>query len=153
MVPGEYAILYSGFQPPRSDQPHSIAIDGPYCAIFPTLADAEAHATQQAELYPALLCRIYDHHGLGRQSISEIRGNRYKGESEISAQFRRWCGSFLLFGGLALTILDWRSDFGLLWPATVGTRMIPFGLVLLVTELVIVIEARRKGRRTGPQVP
>jgi hypothetical protein len=39
-------------------------------------------------------------------------------------------------------------DLSLSWPATIGVRMFPVGLVLLVTELVIVITARRT-RRDG----
>jgi hypothetical protein len=50
----------------------------------------------------------------------------------------------LFLGGMVLFTVDWRVDFGLLWPAMVATRMVPIGLLLLVTELVIFIEARRK---------
>jgi hypothetical protein len=50
----------------------------------------------------------------------------------------------LFLGGMVLFTVDWRADFGLLWPAMVATRMVPIGLLLLVTELVIFIEARRK---------
>jgi hypothetical protein len=53
----------------------------------------------------------------------------------------------LFFGGLGLMALDWSGDFKLLWPSTVGVRMIPAGLILLIIELVIVIEARRKKLR------
>ena len=95
-------------------------------------------------LLPTLRCRIYNHEGLGREPVREIRGAEYKGESEISARFRRWAGSVLFFGGLGLTILDWSTDFDLGWPAMIGTRMLPVGLILLVIELALVIEARRK---------
>jgi hypothetical protein len=85
--------------------------------------------------------------GLGRQPIREIHGTEYKGQEEISPRFRRWWGYSLFFGEMVLLVVDWRADFGLLWPAMFATRMMPIGLLLLLIELVIYIEARRKKRR------
>jgi hypothetical protein len=146
MTSGEYAVLYSGTQSVPSDHRDGTPAGGPSCTVFSTLAEAEEHANQQVALIPSLRCRIYDHQGLAVQPVREIRGSQYKGESEISPRFRRWAGSILFFGGLALVILDWSTDFNLSWPATIGVRMFPVGLVLLVTELVIVITARRAHR-------
>jgi hypothetical protein len=146
MASTEYAVLYSGIQPAPSRHRDGPPVSGPYCTVFSTLAEAEEHAAQQVALIPTLRCRIYDHQGLAVQPIREIRGNQYKGDSEISARFRRWAGSILFFGGLALVVVDWSSDFSLSWPATIGVRMFPVGVVLLVTELVIVITARRAHR-------
>jgi hypothetical protein len=146
MTSSEYAALYSGILPVPSDHQDGTPISGPYCTVFSTLAEAEEYATRQVALIPTLRCRIYDHRGLAVQPVREIRGSQYKGESEISARFRRWAGSILFFGGLALIVLDWSTDFNLSWPATIGVRMFPVGLVLLVTELVIVITARRAHR-------
>src|SRR5580704_16347550 len=134
MQPGEYAILYSSLRL-ASDAENSAAIREPFCSVFSTLTDAEEYAAQQVALLPTLRCRIYDHHGLGRQPIREIRGIGYKGEAEISPRFRRWLGYGLFFGGVMLFAVDWRADFGLLWPAMFATRMMPIGLLLLVTEL------------------
>jgi hypothetical protein len=145
MTTTEYAVLYSG-QPVPSPHPDGTPATAPTCTVFSTLAEAEEHAAQQVALTPSLRCRIYDHQGLAVQPIREIRGSQHKGESEISARFRRWAGSILFFGGLALVILDWSTDFNLSWPATIGVRMFPVGLVLLVTELVIVITAKRSHR-------
>lgn len=145
MTSAEYAVLYSG-QPIPSHHPGGTPATAPTCTVFSSLAEAEEHAVQQVALIPTLRCRIYDHQGLAVQPIREIRGSQYKGESEISARFRRWAGSILLFGGLALVVFDWSTDFNLSWPATIGVRMFPVGLVLLVTELVIVITARRAHR-------
>lgn len=146
MTSTEYAVLYSSIQPLPSDHRDGTPTSGPYCTVFSTLAEAEEYASQQVALIPTLRCRIYDHQGLAVQPVHEIRGNQYKGESEISARFRRWAGSILFFGGLALIVLDWSTDFKLSWPATIGMRMFPVGLVLLVTEIVIVITARRSHR-------
>ncbi len=148
MPPTEYAVLYSGIQPASSDQYNATQISGHVCTVFSSLAEAEKYAAQQVALIPTLRCRIYDHQGLAVQPIREIRGSQHKGDSEITARFRRWTGSILFFGGLGLVALDWSANFSLSWPATIGVRMFPVGLVLLVTELVIVITARRS-HRTG----
>jgi hypothetical protein len=50
----------------------------------------------------------------------------------------------LFFGGLALIAIDWTHDFTLTWPATIGTRLFIPGLILLVTEVALVLLARRK---------
>jgi hypothetical protein len=149
MTPTEYAVLYSAVPPRSSDHQNGTPADGPYCTVFNTLAEAEEHATQQVALIPTLRCRIYDHQGLAVQPVREIRGSQHKGESEITARFRRWAGSILFLGGLALIIFDWSADFKLSWPATIGMRMFPVGLILLVTELVIVITARRARRNSA----
>lgn len=146
MTPTEYAVLYSGSQPLSANPHDGKPTSGPYCTVFSTLTEAEDYATQQTALIPTLRCRIYDHRGLAIQPTREIRGSQHKGDSEITARFRRWAGSLLFFGGLALVILDWSTDFKLSWPATIGIRLFPAGLVLLITELVIVITARRAHR-------
>jgi hypothetical protein len=144
MAPGEYAVLYSSTDLAPPGEQKSVPMGGPFCTVFGSLSEADEHAREQVRLLPTLRCRIYNHEGLGREPVLEIRGAEYKGESEISARFRRWGGSVLFFGGLGLTILDWSTDFSLSWPAMIGTRMLPVGLILLVIELAIVIEARRK---------
>ena len=50
----------------------------------------------------------------------------------------------MFFGGLALVIVDWSSYFKLTWPATIGVRMLIPGLILLVTELALMLHAKRK---------
>jgi hypothetical protein len=147
MAAGEYAVLYSSNPPGLSSHLDGVSNAGPFCTVFSTLDEAVNHATHQVALFPTLRCRIYDQQGLGREPLREIRGSEHKGESEISARFRRWAGSVLFIGGVALILLDWSQDFGLSWPAMVGTRMMPVGLILLVTEGVIVFDARRKQRR------
>jgi hypothetical protein len=136
MKPGEYAVHYSSFQGPGAVSP--------YCTVFGSLAEAEAHAASETSRRPELRCRVYDHEGLGRQPLREFKGSGYKEEAGIGLRFRRWGRSVLFFGGLILTIIDWRSDFELSWPAMVGTRLLAPGLVLLVTEAVIVITAKHR---------
>jgi hypothetical protein len=136
MAAGEYAVHYSSF----------IGAPGtaPSCTIFGSLEEAEAHAREQIAQRPDLRCRIYDHEGFVGPPIREFSGSSYKGESGISARFRRWVGSVLFLGGLILMIVDWTHDFTLTWPATIGTRLLIPGVILLVTEAVFVLHARRK---------
>jgi hypothetical protein len=78
MKPGEYAILYSGLQPAPPDHQDNISKGSLFCTVFSSLAEAEAYAAQQVSLLPAVRCRIYDHHGLGREAIREISGSQYR---------------------------------------------------------------------------
>ncbi|RSL17918.1 hypothetical protein EDE15_3470 [Edaphobacter aggregans] len=149
MAPGEYAVLYSGTQPRVVGREDESGGGVPACTVFGSLAEAKAHAAAKVAEDPALRCRIYDQHGLAGQPVREIRGTQYKGESEISARFRRWGGSILLVAGIMLWVLDEHFDLKMGWPAAVAARIAPLGLILLVTELVIVVEARRQRGRSG----
>jgi hypothetical protein len=51
-------------------------------------------------------------------------------------------GSVLFFGGVTLIVVDWCHDFRLSWPAMVGTRMLIFGMILLVTEGLVLLHGR-----------
>jgi hypothetical protein len=146
MAPGEYAVFYSSYEL----SPESVS-GAPYCTVFATLAEAEAYANKEVERSKMLRCRIYGAGGLGGDPVREVRGTAHRGECEISAGFRRWCGSILFFGGLGLIVFDWSSDFRLTWPATVGARAFPVGLILLLTEAIILYVNRRKTNRG--QVP
>jgi hypothetical protein len=149
MTPGECATIYSSLL--VGADPNRPLETEPFCIVFSSLAEAEADAHHQVALLPTLCCRIYDHQGFSQQPMREICGAQYKGEAALSPRFRRGWGSGLLVGGIALTIVDWRADFGLLWPAMFGMRMIPAGLFLLVTDLVLALEARRKQSRLAPR--
>jgi hypothetical protein len=137
MLPGEHAVHYSSFD-------SSALVTGPTCTILGSLADAEEYAKAQVVLKPGLRCRIYDDRGFVGAPILEVRGEQYKGESEISPRFRRWVGSLLFFGGLALVIVDWSVDFKLTWPATIGMRVLIPGLILLATEVILILNAKHK---------
>lgn len=137
MSPGEYAVHYSSFD-------RDARGTGPSCTILGSLEDAEEYAKAKVFLNPKLRCRIYDHRGFVGPPILEVSGQQYKRESAISPRFRRWFGSLLFFGGLALVIVDWSVDFRLIWPATIGVRMLIPGLILLVTEVALVLHAERK---------
>jgi hypothetical protein len=144
MVAGEYAVLYSAY----SSEMVQTEGRGPFCTVFGDLAAAKAHANSMCAASPELRCRIYDEHGLGNQAVAEVCGARHRAGSELSAGFRCWCGSILFLCGLGLIALDWSTGFRLSWPATLGVRALPVGLILLLTETVIVWESRRRAART-----
>jgi hypothetical protein len=141
MMAGEYAVHYSNFE--------SCPEPSPCCTIFDSLPEAETYAKEQVTKRPDLRCRIYDHQGFVGKPIREFKGRSYKGDSDLSPRFRRWVGSTLFFGGLILTIVDWQADFRFVWPAMIGTRMLIPGLLLLITEAVIVFYAKRNMPRDG----
>lgn len=144
MSPGEYAVHYS-FQPVEEGTPANTKT--PTCTVFSTLPEAEAHATAQVAQHPAMRCRIYTHEGLGYPPVREIVGPDFRDNSGLSASFRRWTGSILFFGSILLLLLDWYYDFNLGWPMVISIRAFPTGLILLLTELVILYAARRQAAR------
>jgi hypothetical protein len=135
----EYAVHYSSFE--------ETVASGPYCTILGSLNEAEAFATAEVARRPALRCTIYDHHGLIGAPLRDIRGSKFKAESEISPRFRRWGGSVLFLGGLILIMVDWLHDFRFSWPAMIGVRMLILGSILLVTEAMVVLHKRLDRRR------
>jgi hypothetical protein len=145
MRPGEYAVHASTLDGAKAGAPH--------CTIFGSLAEAEAYAEEQLTTKPDLQYSIYDHHGFAKQPIRELRGRNYKAPSEISPRVRRWLGSGLLGGGLLLILFDWINDFSLSWPAMIGVRMLLPGIVLLLTEAVIVLQASRAAAHGNKRDP
>jgi hypothetical protein len=141
MTPGEYAVHYSSFEGPSNV--------APYCTVFGDLKEAEEYAREQVARRPEIRCAIYDHQGMIGAPLRDIRGSEFKGDSDLSPRFRRWGGLVLFFGGLVLVIIDWRVDFRLTWPATVGSRMLIPGLILLLTDVVFVVNARLARRRAA----
>ena len=140
MASGEYAVHYSSFEKDTAQ---------PYCTVFPDLTSAEAHAQQQVQQRPSLRCRIYDHQGFVGAPIREIRGTQFKGEHDLTPRIRRWLGSIFFFGGLILIGFDWSTDFRLSWPGLIGSRLIIPGLLLLFTEAMIALYAKRASRDTA----
>ena len=140
MIPGEFAVHYSSF--PAKDY------DGLYCTVFGSLDEALAHAREQAELRPGLRCTIYDHEGFVGAPLGDIRGKEFKDKGAISQRFRRWAGGVLFIAGSILMIVDWRTDFELLWPGMFGSRIIIPGFALLVMDAIITIHQKMHARRT-----
>lgn len=135
MVAGEYAVHFSQ---------SAGDVDSRTCAVLPSLRDAESFAHEQVLLHPTLLCRVFDHHGFVGAPAAEIAGKGYKGHNDITPRFRRWVGSLLFFGGSILFITDWVANFRFDWPSVLGSRLIIPGLILLVTEALVMLHNRRK---------
>jgi hypothetical protein len=53
----------------------------------------------------------------------------------------------MLRGGVGLTILDWSTDFRLSWAAMVGIRLLIPGVLLVVTEAVMMLHGRQRRER------
>jgi hypothetical protein len=138
MTAGEYAVHYSNLEESDGTQP--------YCTVFGTLDDAETYAQQQVKARPSLRCTIYDHRGLIGAPVRDIRGDGFKDEDALLPRLRRWMGSVLFFGGLILIVVDWSTGFRLDWPSIIGNRIAPIGLILLFTEAMIALHARRERR-------
>ena len=145
MTPGEFAVLFSGEQPPLASESGNPFV--PSCVVFPSLAEAEAYARAQIEGYPKLRCSIYDHHGLGQEPLTEIAGQEGRDRNEITAGFRRWVGGSLLLIGVILGAAEWASDFRLSWAGMVGSRIGPAGAILVLTEIGVVLSANQRARR------
>jgi hypothetical protein len=139
MIAGEYAIHYSSFE-----ELQGIA---PYCTVFGNFSDAEAYAQQQVNARPSLRCMIYDHQGLVGPPLLDIRGSSYKDDGDLLPRVRRWMGSVLFFGGLILIIVDWSAGFRFDWPSIIGNRILIVGLVLLFTEAMVTLHAKRERSR------
>ena len=150
MVPGEYAVHYSGFE-------ESSAVP-PYCIVFGNFDEAEAYGQQQVTARPALRCTIYDHQGFIGPALRDIRGSTFNDNSGLSPRVRRWFGFALFFPGLLLIAIDWSTGFRLDWPSIVGNRILVLGLVLLITEALICAQCEARApshrqRKTTPPAP
>lgn len=137
MATGEYAVHYSSF-------PAHYA-GSPYCDVFPALTEAEAHASEYALRHADVRCRVYDAHGMVGAPLFEVAGKSYKGESNLST-FRRWVGGVLFVVGSILFSIDVVQDYRLLWPSTIGSRMLIPGALLLLTEGLVVLTARHNAK-------
>lgn len=141
MVPGEYAVHYSSFR--------DGGYGGLYCTVLGSLEDAVNYARKQVKERPDLRCTIYDHEGFVGAPLKDLRGCEFKDKDALSPRVRRWAGSILFLGGLILTVIDWRADFELQWPAMIGTRIIVAGFGLLLIEAIVVLSARRDRKKAG----
>lgn len=143
MVPGEFAVHFSGAHP------------GPpgTCAVLTSLVEAEAYATEQVGVHPGLGCRIYDHHGMVGAPLRKIQGPEYKDNTGLSAPVRRWLGLGLLLLGFALFAVDWRSGFTRMWPSTIGLPLLLPGAVLVFMEALVVLTAKRRAKAAGTTAP
>jgi hypothetical protein len=135
MSPGEHAVHYSSFA--SDDQ-------APYCTVFENLDAAFAYAQHEVQAQPELSCKIYDNRGFGFLPTCEVHGSKYIDKNAITPGFRRWAGSILFFGGLALLVVEFCSGFSLLWPGVFGGHMIFPGVMFLGTEFYLLMTKSKK---------
>jgi hypothetical protein len=141
MVPGEFAVHYSSF--PVKDY------EGLCWTVSGSLDEAVAHAREKVDQRPALRCTIYDHEGFVGAPFGDIRGKEFKDKGSISPRFRRWAGSVLFIAGMTLMIVDWRTDFELMWPGMFGSRIVIPGFAILEMDAITTIHQRKRARETA----
>ena len=136
MQPGEYAVMVADARtgsPVGLDGSPVLDVNAAEVFVFANVGDAEAWGRAQVHRIPELRCRIYDHHGLADQPL-EIKDPRYQKHDGFSRKTSLRIGLGLVGTGVTLCVAEWISDFHLSWAAMVGTRLLPVGLLLLVTD-------------------
>ena len=98
--------------------------------------------------YTDLRCRVYDAHGNVGAPVFEIAGKDFKGETDLS-RFRRWVGGICFIVGSILTLIDVSQNYRLMWPSTIGTRMLVPGAILLVPEGLVMLTARHNAKKSA----
>ena len=150
MQPGEFAVQLSHA---RSGSPLDAEgipvrdVNAAPCLIFSNLHDAEAWSRARVQANPELRCRVYDHHGMGGPPPRLFADERYVKHDGFSRSTSLRIGFALVGTGAALCTAEWISDFHLSWAAMVGTRLLPIGLLLLVTEGALRLNDWDRGRR------
>lgn len=147
--PGEYAVMLADVRtgsPCLQDGLQVMDVNAAPVYLFGDFASAEAWSKAKVSSLPELRCRIYDSHGMASQPV-EIRDPRYARTDGFSRKTSTRIGVGLLAVGTALCVAEWVSDFHLSWAAMVGTRLLPAGLLLLVTEAGLRLNDWDKRRR------
>ncbi|WP_263417496.1 hypothetical protein [Terriglobus albidus] len=144
MAEGEFAVLFSGDRPETVEG--EATPEGPFCVVAADMADAERYAREVVVLYPTMITRVYDRRGMVGAPLFEAHGAKAN-HSEISARFRRWAGGSLFGVGAALGLAEIISGFTINWAGMLAARLLPVGVVLLLTEAAIVVGARREQKR------
>jgi hypothetical protein len=144
MAEAEFAVLFSG------DRPETVegepAPDVPFCVVASDMAGAERFAREAVVQHPTMIARVYDRRGMVGAPLFEAAGAKAN-RSEISAKFRRWAGGGLFGVGAALGLAEIISGFTINWAGMLAARLLPVGVVLLLTEAAIVVGARREEKR------
>ena len=78
-----------------------------------------------------------------------MRGKDFKDKGSMSPRFCRWAGWILFSAGSILMIIDWRTDFALMWPGMFGSRIIIPGFALLVMDMLITIHQGKENSWPG----
>lgn len=144
MAESEFAVLFTGDRPFEVEGVETP--DAPFCVVAESRDDAEAFARAQVVEYPQMIARIYDRRGMVGAPLAEFAGAKAN-RSEISAKFRRWAGGGLFGAGVLLGAAELISGMRINWAGMLAARLVPVGVVLLLTEFGIVMGARREQKR------
>lgn len=134
MVPGEFAVHFSYRRSP--------ATTTPTCVVFASLSEAEAFAAEEISKHPDLRCRIYDHQGFVGAPLHEFAGPHFKSNLGLSSLYLRRLGGSLLLIGIILFLADWVNGFRFGWPGFIGARLLIFGTLLVMIELLFLLQTR-----------
>jgi hypothetical protein len=155
MQAGEAAVMLADARtgsPVRLDGSAVMDVNAADVFLFANAVVAEAWSRAQVQRLPELRCRIYDHHGLADQPL-EIKDPRYQKHDGFSRKTSVHIGLGLLGTGVTLCVAEWISDFHLSWAAMIGARLLPVGLLLLVTEAGLRLNDWDKRRRDAASCP
>jgi hypothetical protein len=146
MQTGEFAVLCEDARNGAPKQPdNSLAVNdsSQICTIFDTLAEAEQFARSQVERYLTMRCVVFDHEGRGRPPLLTVHRPEFAPRGEIGPAFRRWVGGGCLLLGAAFGAWEIAHDYETIWAGTLAMRLLPVAAVLLGTDLVLWIQAKR----------
>ncbi len=149
MQPGEFAVMLADVRtgsPCLPDGTPVLDVNAAPVLLFGSFADAELWSKSKVASQPEMRCRIYDRSGMAGQPV-EIRDPRYQRNDGFSRVTSMRIGIGLLGAGLALFAAEFLSDFRLSWAAMIGARLLPVGLLLLVTEAALRLNDWDKRRR------
>ena len=144
MAEGEFAVLFSGDRPGTVEGEPTPEV--PFCVVAADMVNAERYANEAVVQHPEMIARVYDRRGMVGAPLFEAHGAKAN-RSEISARFRRWAGGGLFGVGAALGLAEIISGFTINWAGMLAARLLPVGVVLLLTEAAIVVSARRERKR------
>lgn len=133
MSVGEFAVHFS-YRTTESSTPT--------CTIFSSLAEAEHFSAEEISRHPDLRCRIYDHQGFVGAPIREISGPKFKSNLGLSHRYLWSLGGTSLALGIVLFLVDWTNGFRYGWPGFIGARLLIFGTLLVVIELLLLLPKR-----------
>lgn len=144
MADGEAAVLFTGDRPEELNGTETP--DAGFCVVAGSLAEGEQYAREAVAAQPKMIARIYDRRGMVGAPLAEFAGSQAN-RSEISAKFRRWGGGSLFVVGVLLGAAELISGMRINWAGMLAARLIPVGVILLLTELGLVLGARRERKR------
>jgi hypothetical protein len=144
MSEGEFAVLFSGDRPATVEGESTP--EGPFCVVAADMVAAERYANEAVVQHPEMIARVFDRRGMVGAPLFEAHGSKAN-RNEISARFRRWAGGGLFITGAALGLAEIISGFSINWAGMLAARLLPVGVVLLLTEAAIVLSSRREKKR------